>query len=76
MPRLRYTFKQILTKLREAEVGLSKGPTRWHQRRSHAGQRGLVLVILEYALGYELRVFESRNDGCSYPATFFLIRTP
>ena len=76
MPRLRYTFKQILTKLREAEVGLSKGPTRWHQRRSHAGQRGWCWWYRKYAPGYELRVFESRNDGCSYPATFLLIRTP
>ncbi len=27
-------------------------------------------------LGNEEHVFESRKDGCSYPATFHLIRTP
>jgi hypothetical protein len=30
MPRLRHTVEQILAKLREAEVALSKGPARWH----------------------------------------------
>jgi hypothetical protein len=53
MPRLRHTVEQILAKLREAKVVLSKWPTGWHQRQSHTRERGLVLMVSEVcARGY------------------------
>jgi hypothetical protein len=45
IPRRRHTVEQIIAKLREAEVALSKWPAGWHQRQSHPAQRRLVLVV-------------------------------
>ena len=51
MSRLRHTVQQIIAKLREAEVVLSKWPAGWHPRQPHAGQRRLALVVSEVCAG-------------------------
>ncbi len=43
--------------------------TEWSEELPHFSSYGFVDLVFESR-------FESRKDGCSYPATFHLIRTP
>jgi hypothetical protein len=51
MPRLPHTVEQIIAKLRETEVALSKWPTRWHQRQSRPVKDGWCSWYWKHAPG-------------------------
>ena len=51
MPRLPHAVEQIIAKLRETEVALSKWPTRWHQRQSTLVKQGWCWWYRKYAPG-------------------------